>query len=178
VISNLVGDGRLFKDPPWGPKHKLTSIKPDPERYRKQMESELAQVLSKYTALGISPGPSLYQILKRDEAGGGRAQNPPRTVEQVAAAIMATLEAVEPRKGLVVAVAKVRQAPGLLSLPKSEFDRAVMHLQSKKRVFLHDHGAPYTLSEREREQLVSDGKDGFYVGIAWREPETVSGIYS
>lgn len=178
VISNLVRDGRLFKDPPWGPRPELTLIKPDPERYRKQLESELSLVLSKYAALGINPRSSLDQIGRQDEVRGDHAQHQPRSVEQVAETIMTTLEAVEPRKGLVVAVAKVRQAPGLLYLPKSEFDRAVMYLQAKKRVFLHDHGAPYTLSEREREQLVSDGKDGFYVGIAWRAPETVSGIHS
>jgi len=178
VISNLVRDGRLFKDPPWGPRPKLTSIKPDPERYRKQLESELALVLSKYAALGISPRSSLDQIWKQDEVRGDPAQHQPRSVEQVAETIMTTLEAIEPRKGLVVAVAKVRQAPGLLYLPKSEFDRAIMYLRAKQRVFLHYHDAPFTLSETEREQLVTDGKDGFYVGIAWREPETVSGVDS
>jgi len=178
VIGNLIGDGRLFKDPPWGAKHKLTLIKPDPERYRKQLEAELATILNKYAALGISPRSLVDQICKQDEVRGAPAQNQPRSVEQVADTIMTALEKVEPRKGLVVAVAKVRQAPGLQFLAKSEFDRAIMYLRAKQRVFLHDHDAPYTLSEKEREQLVTDGKDGFYVGIAWREPGPISGVDS
>jgi hypothetical protein len=163
LIPELLHDRRLFEDPPWGRNRKLTAIRPDPERYRSELEGQLRPILEKYAALGITP-----------LATSGTGAPTRVSAESIAEA----LERIEPRKGLVVALSRIRKAPELDGVSKSDFDRAVMQLLEQRRVFLHDHSAPHTLSAAEQEQLVTDGKGNFYVGIAWREPEHNAGLDS
>lgn len=161
LIRLLLGEGKLFEHPPWGKKRKLSAARPDPERYRTELEDEIRPVLEKYAALGITPQRVFEQVCQ------GRLL--PATA--VPSQIMEALERMEPRKGLVVAVAKLRRAPQLQGASKPDFDAAAVELFRQRRVFLHDHSAPHALSAAERDELIDDGRGKFYVGIAWREPE-------
>ena len=181
LIADLVRDRRLYKDPPWGPAAKLTSVKPNAERYRKQLDDELTPILKKYAALGINPRALVDHICANETSQtgeDGRSQkvevHRSQSVQQTAETIMTVLERVEPQKGLVVAVRKIRESGEFQGVSKEKFDEAVMHLFEERRVLLHNHSAPYTLTPDERVQLVFDRKGACYVGISWREPQPVS----
>lgn len=183
LIADLVRDRRLYKDPPWGRTAKLTSVKPNGERYRKQLDDELTPILKKYAALGINPRALVDHICDNETGQTGEERKShqaevhrSQSVEQTAKTIMTVLERVEPQKGLVVAVRKIRESREFQGVSKEKFDEAVMHLFEERRVLLHNHSAPYTLTPEERGQLVFDGKGACYVGISWREPQPVSGV--
>lgn len=183
LIAALLRDRRLYKDPPWGRTAKLTSVKPNAERYRKQLDDELTPILKKYAALGINPRALVDHICDNDtgQTGEDGKSHPvevhrSQSVEQTAETIMTVLERVEPQKGLVVAVRKIRESREFKGVSKEKFDEAVMYLFEERRVLLHNHSAPYTLSPDERGELVFDGKGACYVGISWREPQPVSGV--
>lgn len=164
LIEELVAAGKLHEDPPWGRTRKLSTRRPDPERYRNELEFALRPILEKYAALGITPQALVDEVCARTP----RAEPAP---DAIAATILETLDRIEPRRGLVVAISKLRRAPELARSGKQQFDAAAMSLFAGRRVFLHDHTAPHTLTAVEKEDLVTDGKGNYYVGIARREPE-------
>jgi ribosomal protein S21 len=169
LVDQLVREHRLYEDPPWGRKRKISASRPDPERYRAELDAELIPILEKYAALGITP-----QTLVETICAGAPKPAP----QSAAETIIRTLDRIEPRKGLVVAVSKVRHAPELDGMGKTDFDAAALRLFAERRVFLHDHTAPHTLSAAARNDLIADGKGNYYVGIAWREPEHDAGLDS
>lgn len=77
------------------------------------------------------------------------------------------LQALETRADVPVAIEKVRRRSGL---DKQRFDRAVIELYRKGVVALYRHDAPFLISEEQRNELVTDGEDRYYVGISWTEP--------
>jgi len=164
LIRALILERQLFEDPPWGKNRKLTSTPPDPEPYRPALDAEIRPILEKYAALGITP-----QALVTELCNTQLASPVP---------LLAALERIEPRKGLVVAISKLRHDPELQNIPKADFDRAAMELFAQRHVYLHDHSAPHTLSAAERDELIDDGKGNYYVGIAWREPQHDAGLDS
>ena len=168
LVRQLLAEGRLYEDPPWGKKRLLSAVRLDPERYRAELDGQLLPILEKYAALGITPRDLVDRIC------AGPAPSP----AGISSRIMEALERIEPRKGLVVAVGKLRRAPELQGVSKTDFDHAAMQLLRERRVFLHDHTAPYTLAASEREELIEDEKGKFYVAIAWREPEHDAGLDS
>jgi len=171
LVKELIDEGRLFEDPPWGRKRKISATPPDSESYRHELEAQLRPILEKYAALRITPKALVDEIC-------ANGVSPAQANTDAAAQIAAALERIEPRRGLVVAVSKLRHAPELAGVSKSGFDAAAMHLFGARRVFLHDHTAPHTLTAAEQDDLIADGKGTFYVGIAWRDPEHDSGLDS
>lgn len=169
LVAQLITERRLYEDPPWGRKRKISTTAPDPERYRPQLEKELTPILEKYAALGITPQAVVDRMC---------SQTSRRPHVSVAALIGEALSRIEPRKGLVVAVSKIRHAPELEGVSKPDFDAAAMQLFSERRVFLHHHTAPHTLTAAERDDLIADERGNFYVGIAWRESELDAGLRS
>ena len=166
LIAELIREGRLFEDPPWGGRGvMLTATKPDAERFRRALEDAITPVLKKYALAGLDPRPLVDQICAP-------------TTNDLAERIFDALNAIEPRKGLVVSAHRLRRAAEFARAGKPEFDEAVMRLFAQRRVFLHDHGAPFAVSATEREELVTDGKGRYYVGIAWRDPGESAGISS
>ncbi len=163
LIEELIGAGRLFQDPPWGgARVMLTAVRPDREHYRQALEDQIKPILARFAAAGLDPRPLIDQICTS-------AADPPAATG-LGDRILDVLNAMEPRKGLVVSAHRLRRVPELAGVDKAEFDEAVMRLAAQHRVFLHDHGAPLAVQPGEREELVTDGKGGFYVGIAWRDP--------
>jgi hypothetical protein len=63
--------------------------------------------------------------------------------------------------------AKIRQA---LGLEKAVFDAAVVELLQARTVYCAPHDHPWRLRPEEREELVADGKGGFYCSINDRRP--------
>jgi len=165
LVAELKREGLLHLDPPWGgPRARWTTTAPDIQRYLEPLKEEFEKLLGKLAALGVSPD-SLLEGLPAPPAV------PPKPVADTEETILRTLAELEPRLGLVIPVRKLREAPVLGHLDKVAFDRAVLNLLMAERIFLHDHSAPYTLPEAERDLLVTDGRGTFYVGIAWRVAE-------
>ncbi len=71
----------------------------------------------------------------------------------------------EHRPGTLLLTANVRKRT---TLDKASFDSAAIALSRDGKVVLHNHDHPAALPESERELLVSDGRDIFYIGMAPR----------
>jgi hypothetical protein len=86
------------------------------------------------------------------------------------AQILNTLASLEPRKGLLVTAPRLYRAL-TPQVAKSEIDAALLRLQQQRRVILHRHSSPQSLTEDERQSLIADGAGDYYVGACWRVQE-------
>jgi hypothetical protein len=109
----------------------------------------------------------LWEELRRAFAQSG--QTPPEAPAPPAdaATIARVFEEIEPRTNVLFPLARLRAAPALAAFGKRRFDEGVLALFSRHQVMLHEHHAPHTLTEVERNELVFDGGERYYVGICW-----------
>lgn len=86
-------------------------------------------------------------------------------VMDLGAAIVAALRQLQPAAGAPVSVHRLRAA---IQAGKKEFDDAVLRLADEQSIYLtrHDHGR--ALPKEEQDTLVFDGRDAFYVTVAFR----------
>jgi len=71
--------------------------------------------------------------------------------------------------GALVSLTELRQWL-MKELPgKNNFDQIVLELAETGRFALHTHDYPTSLTQEERDGLVKDGRDNYYIGIALRE---------
>jgi len=158
LIVEMIKDGRLFREPPVGGTRAVVSLQPvNPEAYRAELEGILRQIARNLDRLG-APVESLVRTALSGEAGG-----------RIEEAIRKALLEIEPRKGLLVAAARLREWPSLVGYSKRAFDEAAWRLYHSRVVFLHEHAAPFTLSVEERETLIDDGRGRYYLGLSLRD---------
>lgn len=69
------------------------------------------------------------------------------------------------RPGLEVASVRLRRNLGIDATSKAEFDRAVLDLRDKKRVYLSKHHDPWGLTELDRMELIDGGDGSYYVSV-------------
>ncbi|MDB5340834.1 MAG: uncharacterized protein JWN70_6453 [Planctomycetaceae bacterium] len=81
--------------------------------------------------------------------------------------LVGAMKRIEPgaERGALVGARELRRA---VRLPKSEFDHAVLELARQGRLSLHRHDYATSLTQEERDELVTDGDGTFYVGMALR----------
>ncbi len=70
------------------------------------------------------------------------------------------------KQEVLVSIPDLRRA---LDLPKDLFDKAIIDLEQKEKIFLHRHVYPARMTDEEREQMVTDGNSKYYLGIVLRE---------
>src|SRR5581483_6071549 len=95
LVKELIHEGRLFEDPPWGRKRKISATPPDPEPYRHELEQQLRPILEKYAALHITPKSLVDEIC----ANGAAPSHTQGSDAEAAAQIIAALDRIEPRRG-------------------------------------------------------------------------------
>lgn len=70
------------------------------------------------------------------------------------------------RRGALVTSRDLRRAAGL---PKEKFDQEMLELSKQGKVSLHKHDFPQSLSQSERDEMVTDGNGHYFVGAAIRQ---------
>ena len=91
-----------------------------------------------------------------------------QSIDQAKRVLMAAVDAVA-RREKPDSLLSVREVRAVAGLTKSAFDRAALALAKERRVVLHYHDFPASLSEYERAQLIrQESPKGatYYVGIA------------
>jgi hypothetical protein len=67
--------------------------------------------------------------------------------------------------GALVSLRELRRS---VAVQGKNFDRAVLHLAEEGRVALHHHDYPGSLTEEERNEMVSDDRGTYYIGVSLR----------
>jgi hypothetical protein len=82
--------------------------------------------------------------------------------------ILEALRRLEPEPNLPVSVVRLRRHLQISDAGKQEFDRAVLELRDRKRVYLSRHDNPAGLSTEDRRALVDGGDGSHYVAVMVR----------
>jgi hypothetical protein len=92
-----------------------------------------------------------------------------QSLDQAKNTVLHAMDAVAKRVGGAGGLLSVREVRGEAGLVKELFDRAALALMKERRVVLHYHDFPASLSDAERQQMVRQQlgeKVTYYVGIA------------
>lgn len=135
--------------------HKVVSLLREAQVPRDELRRAFVQIAE---AAGISFAGTTGTATDSDSASEAR----PDDVD-----LPALMRRIEPGtdRGALIGTRDLRRAA---RLEKSLFDRVVLELARQGRVSLHRHDYPASLSETEREELVTDGRGTYYVGLALR----------
>jgi len=68
-------------------------------------------------------------------------------------------------RGALITFRKLRKPAGL---SKQQFDELLLRLSRQRKLVLHRHDFPHSLDAAERDQLVHDGDDSYFVGATLR----------
>jgi hypothetical protein len=176
VYEDLRTSRELLPHPPLtGSRELFGNRPPSPGLYLKNIGTQLAKVVDKLRAAGVSREDLRRALVELIEAAGvpfgptggppGPSTLPPRTGSIDLISLMKRLEPGAER-GALVGTRDLRRAA---RLDKAHFDSAVLELSRQGRVSLHRHDYPASLSLEERDELVTDGAGTYYVGLALRQ---------
>lgn len=180
IIENLQANGQLILHPTGsGVKQPLYGTRPPaPSVYLKDIGIQLTKVVAMLKNAHV-PMPDLrraaVQLLEEAGISFGPDTGTPSVsastgmtaTEQAKVDLVALMKQIEPaaERGALVGARDLRRAA---NLQKLEFDQAVLALARQSRLSLHHHDYASSLSQVERDELVTDGNGKFYVGMALR----------
>ncbi len=177
ILQNAIAARDIWRHPPIGKTGKDLFGKqpPSPELYLREVEKQLTTVIARLVAANV-PLESLRRALVQViEAAGVPFASAAVSNREVAAVspssavdLIGLIRRIEPGadRGALVGSRDLRRAA---RIDKFEFDRAVLNLARQERLSLHRHDYPASLSPAERDELVTDGKGTYYVGMALRQ---------
>lgn len=184
LLQELLVAGKAFVHPPVkgaGPPL-IGGQPPVIGPYLKEVEKSLAQVVSRLTQAGVSRDDlrrALVQLI--ESAGisfggvgtGGTNPAERETASEVMAPrssvdLIAMMKQIEPgaERGALVGARELRRVAGV---SKAEFDRTALELSRQGRISLHRHDFVASLTEAERDELVTDGAGAYFIGMALRQ---------
>lgn len=173
VLRSLEERGAVFRHPPrkTGP-DLIGNRPPAPEDYLKDVQTQLTKVVKTLRGANVPFDALRRAVVQLVEAAGipfGGAPTSPAPAKSAAVDLISLMQRLEPgaERGTLVGARDLRRAAGM---PKSQFDELVLQLARDGRLSLHRHDYPASLSAAERDELVADAHDQFYVGIALRRP--------
>jgi hypothetical protein len=179
ALKQLLKEQRFFEHPPLN-RERVSRIRANPVNpalYFGKVKKEFDAVYSKLNKAGVSPEQifhALNDILLPGENPYSGIQNPCTNETQRSHDIYKTIvdkileiEPAAPQQ-VLVSVQTLRAA---LDLSKQAFDQAFLNLESRGEIFLHRHVYPAQMTEDELEQMVTDGRGNYYMGIVLRNPD-------
>jgi hypothetical protein len=179
LLATLFQERRLFAHPPLSRTGKTLygGRPPAPENYLTDIEVSLRQSVTRLREAGVDPDELRRAVVGVIERAGvalgvSRATAATTTPIPDLLDLLRELDPVAERGGLVGTRDLRRAAERLAStrLDKRAFDEAVLALSRQGRLSLHRHDHASALSEKERDELVTDGAGNHYVGVAIRQP--------
>jgi len=173
VFQSLRDAGTLFVHPPVKTGAELFGIRPPaPEAYLKNVQLELTKTVKKLRDAHVSPDVLRRAIVQLVESAGisfNTSKTGDHRVETSSVDLIGLMNRLESgaARGSLVSARDLRRAAGL---PKTSFDQAVLDLARAGEVSLHKHDYPASLTDAERDELVTDGNGNYFVGVAVRQP--------
>jgi hypothetical protein len=179
ALRSLIDSRRVCEHPPVGNSKiiKFGTLPPAPEPYLKEVSSQLATVVSRLTSVGVKLEALTEAVLEMVVQCGlpvlpskPSSANRPDNDSTGSLDLLMLMKQIEPGavRGALVSARELRR---VANLDKVEFDRTVLGLAQSGRIMLHRHDHPSGLSQAERDELVTDGADGYFVGMAIRQSE-------
>ncbi len=178
IVSTLLARDSLFARPPLGSvKQELFGTRPpSAAAYLVDVGQQLTKVIGLLKAARVPTDELRRNVLLLVEAAGISfgASGGPSNVPEIRPAVVAetvdlvgVIKRIEPgaERGALVGARELRRA---VHLPKPEFDHAVLELARQGQLSLHRHDYATSLTQEERDELVTDGDGTFYVGMALR----------
>jgi hypothetical protein len=145
---------------------------PSPEPYLRDLGKQLAKIVPELLTADFSQDDLRRTLVQLIETAGVQLTGerpldgaPPPVAPVDLIAIMRRIEPGADRGALVVS----RDLRRAARLEKQAFDRVVLELAREGRLSLHRHDFAASLSQAERDELVTDGTGTYYVGMALRQ---------
>ena len=172
VLRTLREAGSIFPHPPVKSGPELFGVRPPvPEVYLKIVLTELTKTVKKLRDASVPLEALRRAIVQIVEAAGisfSASATGAKDVETKSVDFMSLMRQLESgaSRGALVGARDLRRAAGL---PKATFDEAVFDLARAGQVSLHKHDYPASLTESERDELITDGHGHYYIGVALRQ---------
>lgn len=174
LIKTLIVEKRVFQFPMPGNRRKkvFSAFPPDPSDYMGRMKKEFETVCGMLKNAGLSSDQIFLSAGKMLRASaetifGEKAEMDTEPPDNIRKLILEKVRIVQPeaeRQALV----PIRELRAAANIPDRSFDAAVLELAHNQKIFLHRHIHPYRLSDQDKEELVTDGKGNYYVGLVIR----------
>jgi hypothetical protein len=174
AMKSLQDTGAIFEHPPLLKKKQLFgTTPPSPGPYLAAIATQLTKVVDQLLAAKVPQSEVRRVLLELVEATGisvfsraaaQEAASPPPVADVDLLTLMKRIEPAA-ENGALVPARDLRRAA---NIEKTRFDHAVLDLARQGRVMLHRHDFAAGLSEVERDELVTDGRGTYYVGMALR----------
>jgi len=163
LLRHMVREKQVCEWPPFlGGRTKLLSARP-PEA-QAYIQDALAKIGKK---LGIVPEQLIETVaeLRKRERRAVEAAAP--SMDDLCRTILDRMVQIKPAaaSGAPVSLRELRKAVGI---ERAGFDAAVFHLAEQGRVAIHHHDYPSSLTEGERNEMVTDGRGNYYSAISLR----------
>lgn len=160
LVERLIKERRVYKLPPLTGKSVSFSVTPaNPRDYLQKPISELADRITKLAGQLAEAGVEPAQLFSAAHDLWRRAL--PANFDQVILDGVERLAATDP----LVSLSELRRDLAFAIPNKNDFDRAVLRLAETGRVVLHRHDYPTSLSQPERDALVSDERGNYFIGV-------------
>lgn len=179
IVRAGLAAGTLWRHPPLkkSKPELLGNRPPAPESYLHSVAAELSDAIPRLLSANVPPEAVRRALVQMIEAAGisfGSSASAPRDIspsQTESVDLIALIRRIEPGadRGALVGARDLRRAA---RLEKSQFDRAVLELSRQNRLSLHRHDYAASLTQAERDELVSDGAGTYYVGVALRRHDT------
>ncbi len=178
VTAKLQKERKLFEHPPFGRQRaaRLSVNPPDPSLYLAKVKKEIEFVCKLLEKQGVTKPDVFdsvcsllgYESAKKTQQFQRIDHSDSAMLNHACRKIIDKITEIEP--------AAHNQAPvwipdlrSSLDLPKEIFDRAVLALFRQSKVFLNRHVHPSQMNEKERDQMIPDGKGNYYVVMVLRK---------
>ena len=171
VFRTLREAKSIFPHPPVKSGPELFGIHPPaPEAYLKIVQAELMKTVQKLRDASVPLEALRRAIVQIVEAVGipfSASTSGAKIFDTPTVDLISLMHRLEPgaSRGALVGARDLRRAAGL---PKAAFDQAIFSLAKAGQVSLHKHDYPASLTETEREELITDGHGQYFIGVALR----------
>ena len=176
LLKQLAESRGIFVQPPVGSSKTVSfgARPPVPGPYLKDVGKRLTAVVEKLRGADVADVELRRAIVEVIESSGVSlsglqarvpvTSEPPKSTNVDLVVLMKKLEPAAERGALVTARV-LRQAA---NISKTAFDQLALALAREGRIVLHEHDFPSSLSESDRDLLISDGQGSYFVGMALR----------
>lgn len=182
MLKQLVQAGRVYQWPPLKGKANLFSLQPpNPQTYLQKPIQELAgkiqRLAGQFATSGITyaevyalaselwqqalPAAAVAPLLKPEPQV---ELNTPASSPSNEQLILAGLQ--QFNSSALVSLTELRRSLAAVIPDKNAFDQAILKLAQQDQFALHQHDFPGGMSQVERDELVSDERGSYFIGIA------------
>ncbi|MGH9936994.1 MAG: hypothetical protein ACREAM_12155, partial [Blastocatellia bacterium] len=171
MLAQLINEKRVYKVKPLAGNGQLLSARaePTPQDYIK-LALQLAIAKLKPRGLTAEQVMTVAREVLRPSSTSPAISLPRHDAADLERLILERMLQLNPSAatGAPVQLSELRQALRSEIADKDIFDRTIMRLAEQGRVAVHRHDYVGSLSQEERDALVSDGRGNYFIGVTLR----------